>query len=186
MSFFFARQAEEHFGKKTPWDSILKLDILQRKANRDPSKMRSLLMCIADAVLAGKFTSAELSVHALTGKKMGNKGMLDYYLYLDDVRHHFFVELPSFGLSPDERAFLTETFANVASYRRLMGQSHVTADARLLPAGKVDLSWLAKLSPIATALFRVIEAGLHFSSVLSFAFRPSAHALCSRPLRWFL
>ena len=47
--------------------------------------MRGLLMCIADAVLVGKITSAELSMQALTGKKMGNKGMLDYYLYLDDV-----------------------------------------------------------------------------------------------------
>ena len=177
--------AEEHFGKKTPWDSIYKLDALQRKTKQDGNKMAIILASVADAVLMGKVTPAELSIQALTGKHRGNKGLFDYILYLDDVRQHFFRELPTFGLTLDEQVFLTKTFADVASYRLLMGQAHITNDAKLQPEGKVDLSWLARLSPLATGLFRVIEAGLHFSSVLLFAFRLSAPAFCSRPLLWF-
>jgi len=69
-------QAEEAFGKKTPWDSVYKLEHLLRKTLRDIEKTNWVLMCINDLMLHNNILSSELSIAALSGKGKsdGRKG----------------------------------------------------------------------------------------------------------------
>lgn len=64
-------EAEEAFGKKTPWDSVYKLEHLLRKTLRDVEKTNWILMCINDLVLNNVVLSTGLSIAALSGKGRG-------------------------------------------------------------------------------------------------------------------
>ena len=66
--------AEEHFGKKTPFDSVYKLEHVVRKSDKDFSRINWSLSALIDVVLNLGVAPTELSVSNLTGKSKGNKG----------------------------------------------------------------------------------------------------------------
>ena len=67
-------EAEEVFGKKTPWDSVLKLQDLMKKAQRDPDTIDWILTCVNDLVMNKLVGKDELTGPAMTGKSKGGKG----------------------------------------------------------------------------------------------------------------
>lgn len=67
-------QVEEHYGKKTPFDSVYKLEHTVRKSDRDASRIMWSLIGIVDCCLNQKVLPQEITVTALTGKGKGNKG----------------------------------------------------------------------------------------------------------------
>lgn len=67
-------QVEEHYGKKTPFDSVYKLEHTVRKSDRDPSRIAWSLTGIVDCCLNLKVHPQEITVTALTGKGRGNRG----------------------------------------------------------------------------------------------------------------
>lgn len=67
-------QAEETFGKKTPWDSVHKLGDLVKKSLRETETIDWILMCVNDLVLNKILRPQDLSGHALTGRGQGGKG----------------------------------------------------------------------------------------------------------------
>jgi len=67
-------QAEEHFGKKTPFDSVYKLEQVARKAGRDLAKIDWELKGVIDVSLNMGLCPTQLSIAFLTGKGQGNKG----------------------------------------------------------------------------------------------------------------
>ena len=67
-------EAEETFGKRTPWDSVLKLQDLVKKSLRDTDIIDWILMCINDMVLNKVIFGSQVSLADLTGKGRGGKG----------------------------------------------------------------------------------------------------------------
>lgn len=59
-------EAEETFGKRTPWDSVQKLQDLVKKTMRNADTIDWVLMCINDLVL--NQAVLRLSLADLTGK----------------------------------------------------------------------------------------------------------------------
>jgi len=66
-------QAEDHFGRQGPMDSVYKFEALLRYAGRSP-EAHWVLSAIYDTVLNEGVASSEISIHHLTGKKRGGKG----------------------------------------------------------------------------------------------------------------
>lgn len=74
-ALFCARpEAEETFGKKTPWDSVAKLEGLVKKSLRDTDTIDWILKCVNDLVLNKVVAGPNLSISHLTGKNQGGKG----------------------------------------------------------------------------------------------------------------
>lgn len=68
-------QAEEHFGKRTPFDSVYKLEELQRRAQGKAALLKWLVNFVVDQCLCQITPASEMSVAALAGrKKSGGKG----------------------------------------------------------------------------------------------------------------
>ena len=79
--------SEEHFGKKTPFDSVYKLEHVVRKSDKDFSRINLLLITLIDVVLNLGVTTTELSVTTLTGKNRGNKGQTYQRCHSNVVRN---------------------------------------------------------------------------------------------------
>ena len=169
-------QAEETFGKKTPWDSAYKLEHVARKAGRRPDLATSartlwLLSCINDLCNNKLVSPGELSVTALTGKGRGGKGLLDLLLFKKDLLEFFLNEkLEGLGLRAGAKSAVRNAMSSVAAYRAAFGHKEA-----LTPP---DLTWFGALPPVAQHLVRLIEASLQIQIVcVSAGLPPGCYAI---------
>jgi hypothetical protein len=96
-------QVEEYYGKKSPFDSVYKLEHAVRKADKEPTRIEYGLIGIVDCCLNLKVLPQEITVTNLTGKGRGNKGP-PYRSLVDTIRQSpakctlqlFVIWLPSF------------------------------------------------------------------------------------------
>ena len=152
-----APKAEETFGKRTPWDSVYKLEHLARKAGRQQSvgtAARSLWLIdlVNDLCYNRMVAAGELSVANLTGKGRGGKGLLDLLLFKRDVLEHLLQEkMEVLGLPASAKSAIREHMSSVAAYRAAFGHRD---------AAPADLTWFGALPQAAQHLIRLIEAGL--------------------------
>lgn len=161
-------QADEAFGRRTPWDSIYKLEAVVNKSGKDgqkAEKMEWILAMINDAVVNKVVGPGELSISALTGKGRGNgnKGFIDVILFLRELRVRLLGEVLETSTLPlHAKETLREKLGTAASYRRAVGAPFIlkgviqneSADA----AQKTDISWLSTLGSGGRELFTFIEA----------------------------
>lgn len=73
-------EAENEFGKGTPFDSVYKLEAIIQKA-KTPSLSAWCLEHIIDLVRNKKTTAPEFAVRTMTGRDSGGRGTLDLILY---------------------------------------------------------------------------------------------------------
>lgn len=67
-------EAEEAFGKRTPWNSADVLGHLVKKSLRDTDTIDWIVSCVNDLVLNQVVLSQQLTIAQLTGKGQGGKG----------------------------------------------------------------------------------------------------------------
>lgn len=119
-------QAEEEFGKKTPWDSVLKLEWVYKKAGKELPDVVSRriawqLAAINDYVRTLAVSTGELSINGLSGQKRGGgRGMLDLMLFKLDLLDELLINSADYvGLSADVKCQLRSAFSSHESYRNL-------------------------------------------------------------------
>lgn len=149
-------ECEELFQKRTPFDSIYKLEVIARRAIKRANVLNEdkaiwVARSLKDMVQNGDYTGAELSVRALSGKGQGGRGLVDLILYKLDI-HGFLLHewVEKLGLSQEAKDQLRCTMASHNTYRSKFG-------FRQEP---VDLTWMAHLTPAEKATFRLVEAQL--------------------------
>lgn len=145
------------FGKKTPWDSVYKLEHLARKAGRQQSSLTAartlwLIDLVNDLCYNRMVATGELSVANLTGKGRGGKGLLDLLLLKRDILEHLLHEkIEVLGLPASAKLAIRNSMSSVAAYRRAFGHRD---------AVQVDLTWFGALPQAGQHLIRLIEARL--------------------------
>lgn len=138
-------QAEEEFGKKTPWDSATKLEWVYKKAKSTDTRRRIiwLLSAVSDLVRSKTVAPGELSIAGMSGKLRGGRGMLDLLLFKLDLLDELLVaSADKVGLSADSKNKLRAIFESHASYRAHFGDN-------------LDMTWMSTL-PQSTKLFIAI------------------------------
>ena len=141
------RQAEETFGKKTPWDSLTKLESVVKRAkeNRgrdspDNRKILFQLQAITWYCTSGTCTPSELSLNSLVGKTRGHRGLLDIILFKMDVLQDWLtVKMDACQLSSRCKSTLRQSMSDFAAYQ--LASQDCTWRAPLAPSGQkfVDL-----------------------------------------------
>ncbi len=120
-------QAEDRWGKQTPWDSVYKLEAVIKKCGRPgPIATRNIrwtLAAIEDLILDHQCVPGQLSVRALSGKgHSGGKGYVDVLLFKQDLATHatgpLLHELP---ISPDIAKLIPPLVNSHAKYREAFG-----------------------------------------------------------------
>ena len=86
-------QTEDHWGKRTPWDSVYKLEAVIKKRGRPGEvalgNLRWSLSAVTDTILNETSVPQFFTVRMLQGKgQPGNKGILDLRLYKKHIRQH--------------------------------------------------------------------------------------------------
>jgi hypothetical protein len=130
-------QADEEFGKKTPWDSVTKLEWVYKKAGKSAGSRRRIVWQLAfvnDALRTKTIASGELSIMALSGKgRGGGRGFLDLALLKLDVLDEFIQhQAEKCNLSSDAKSIIKEVVDNHATYRSKVGDD-------------VDMMWMVTL-----------------------------------------
>ena len=110
-------KAEEEFGKRTPWDSVTKLEWVYKKAGKSIHTRRRMiwaLSAITDLVRCKMVTPGELSIGGLSGAKRGGRGMLDLVLLKLDLLDALLVhQADKVGLSADSKCKLRTVYVAV-------------------------------------------------------------------------
>lgn len=173
-------EAEEAFGKKTPWDSVYKLELLLRKTSRDPDKINWVLMSINDLRLhkvlivgasGGKrgkvsqcsymFQCVQIMGQGAHRSQTNPTRHLDMALLKLDFLHHLLrVQLPRLELPIADESVLRDTLATPETYRLRTGQ-HTFHAGNILAAlddAHKDMTWFGSLSIAGKAFFRFVEA----------------------------
>ena len=155
-------QAEEVFGKKSPWNEISKLRLLAARARGDASRLSSLLSLINDLLLHNTVQHHDLSNSNLKGEKTSNRGLIDVLMFKLDLLSHFFTKslVADLQLPSQEVVLLVETLSSVSTYRIRSGHNTIHHGAPVDRNPKVDLSWLCGLSHVGAAAYKFLEAGL--------------------------
>ena len=144
-------KAEEEFGKRTPWDSVTKLEWVYKKAGKSIHTRRRMiwaLSAITDLVRCKMVTPGELSIGGLSGVKRGGRGMLDLVLLKLDLLDALLVhQADKVGLSADSKCKLRTVFDSHASYREHLGDG-------------MDMTWMSTMSQSARLFITNVEARL--------------------------
>ena len=142
-------QAEETFGKKTPWDSLTKLESVVKRAKdttRDVPDSRKILFqlqavtwyCTSSLVLP-----SELSVSTLVGKNRGNRGLLDIILFkMEILKDWLTVQADACQLSVKCKSALRASMSDFAAFHQ----------------SNEDCSWRAPLLPSGSRFAELLEA----------------------------
>jgi hypothetical protein len=158
-------QAEEVFGKRSPWNDISKLVLINSKSRSDNSRMSSLLALINDLLLNTCCQATDLSFQNLKGTKTSNKGLIDCLLFKLDLLSHFFTKVLAgvLLLPPQEVQILVETLSSVSTYRKKTGKPTIERGVHVLEPAVKDFSWRIGLSHVGDSAFKFLEAWLNES-----------------------
>ena len=146
--------AEEKWGKQTPWDSVYKLEILVTKCAKPCGRadtagpldrMAWVIRCVHDFLDSDQLQRTALSVRNLSGKGLyGHKGTADLLVYKYGLGVYIKDHLEGSVLDATQKAEVRKVFQDHESYRAAYGNHGVMADH--------DLSWMGALcQPARTA-----------------------------------
>jgi hypothetical protein len=149
---FAPRQADETFGKKTPWDSLTKLESVVKRArengSRDAPAARKVLFQLQAVnwyCLSGTCHPTEMSISSLVGKSRCHRGLLDIILFKMDVLHDWLtVKLDACQLSHGCKSRIRASMADFEAYR----------------LASEDCTWRAPLAPSGQKFADIMEAHL--------------------------
>lgn len=162
------RQAEEEFGKKTPWDSVSKLEWVFKKAGSSTTARRKIiwqLAAVSDLVRHRMVTPGELSISGLSGKGRGGRGVLDLVLFKLDLLDELIVTVvDQVKLSSEVKSTIRSIFENHTAYR-----SHVGDNA--------DMMWMSSLPSSARDFVRLVSAPCLRNSVRQLRSSHCVHAI---------
>ena len=140
---------ENEFGRRSPFDSLTKLQKLCDRAKR-PDAITFLVDGIADAAFHGLYSPNEFTGTFLYGKPNGEKGYYDVLnLRLDILEHLAYVFAPKHNFSDAALKHLTSLVRGPSAYRAMFGGSK--------PGFEVDLSWMGTMKASEQALLRLAE-----------------------------
>ena len=150
-------QAEEVFGKKSPWNEITKLRLVATKAKGDNRRLSSLSSLINDLLLSNTCAPSDLSNANLSGAKTNNKGLVNCLLFKLDVLSYFFTKSLAIDLllPSQEVSLLVESLSSVSTYRIRTGRRTIDRGVHFDDNPKVDLSWLCGLSHVGLGCLQV-------------------------------
>ena len=176
-------QAEEVFGKKSPWNEISKLRLVATKARGDPRRLSSLISLINDVLLSNTCPPSDLSNANLSGTKTNNKGLVNFLLFKLDVLSSFLTKYLAndLHLPSHEVSLLDETLSSVSTYRIRTGCRTIDHGVHVNDNPKVDHSWGCALSHVGLAAFKFLEARLSKPLCEWLAFGCSLRRPCTRP-----
>lgn len=118
---------EERWGKKTPWDSVYKLEILVRKCGKQSEKslenQRWALKAVSDGITDGHLDASCCSVRNLSGKgQPGGRGTVDHLLFKKNLRSHVIGTMcASLPLTAEEKVDIDGMFQSHKTYREAFG-----------------------------------------------------------------
>ncbi|CAJ1449896.1 unnamed protein product, partial [Effrenium voratum] len=142
--------ADELFGKRTPIDSVAKLEDLIKIARSDVESISWLFTSLCDYVLNGVCKVAEMNSSALSGGKSNPKGLYHVWLW---KRENLSLLLAKIEMHVDQEdvAIIRRALASHTAYREHFGGwpfNRATLTQRLEGATKPaqNLSWLGALS----------------------------------------
>ena len=133
----FLSQADEEFGKKTPWDSVTKLEWVHKKAGTCVATRRRIvwqLAAVNDLVRTRQAASGELSIIGLSGKgRGGGRGMLDLLLFKLDLLDEFMNnQCDKCGITNDAKTTIKDALDSHSIHRQTVGDN-------------VDMMWMVTL-----------------------------------------
>jgi hypothetical protein len=138
------------FGKRTPWDSVTKLDWVHKKAGTSTDARRRIiwqLQAITDMVRWHVVSPGELSINVLSGVQLGGHGMLDLVLFKLDLLDELLInQAGRCGLSVETTSKLLTVFESHESYRTHVG-------------GSGDTTWMSTISPSAREFINIVGVG---------------------------
>ncbi|CAE7303315.1 unnamed protein product [Symbiodinium sp. CCMP2592] len=146
--------AEERWGKQTPWDSVGKLDTLCSKCTKsigrsDPGsatdRMCWVIRAVHDFYDSEQIQKTQLSTRNFSGKGLyGHKGTCDILLYKYGLGIYIKDYLEGTIIDANQKAVIRSVFDDHESYRKAYGQHGHMED--------YDVSWLGSLcQPARTA-----------------------------------
>jgi hypothetical protein len=144
-------QAEETFGKKTPWDSLTKLESVVKRAKEttrdvpDSRKILFQLQAVTWYCASGTVLPTELSLHTLVGKGRGHRGLLDIILFkMDILKDWLTVQIDACQLSTRCKSTIRTSMSDFAAYQQ----------------SNEDCTWRAPLLPSGQKFADLLEAGI--------------------------
>ena len=155
----FLSQADEEFGKKTPWDSVTKLEWVHKKAGKCVATRRRIvwqLAAVNDLVRTRQAASGELSIIGLSGKgRGGGRGMLDLLLFKLDLLDEFMNnQCDKCGITNDAKTTIKDVLDNHSSYRQKVGDN-------------VDMMWMVTLPQSAKEFMGLVGDRLKHAFAMS-------------------
>jgi hypothetical protein len=158
-------EADESFGKRSPFNSIYKMKAVVDKAGNDHGNLIWLTGSVVYAVKSQLCSSGEMTVAGLTGQGRNGRGFLDIALFKKELRPP---KSTGFGAcSAVQCAMQSETCLLKRAYEtprlvHLMGrgtipQDKVNSHVAFMDAIK-DRSWIGVLPSPAKAIVNLIEA----------------------------
>jgi hypothetical protein len=141
------RQADEEFGKKAPWDSVIKLEWVHKKAKGTNPRRRMIWMIsgINDLVRTKLVAPGELSINGLSGKgRGGGRGMLDLLLFKLDLLDEFMNnQADKCGLPSDAKTIMRPAVESNSAYRTHFGDD-------------VDMTWMLTMPKSAKEFIELV------------------------------
>ena len=140
--------AEETWRKRSPYNSIYKIEAYCRKAGRDVSRLQWCLKHMNDMVMRN-FIDPNVSLAQLTGKGIrgsGGKGIIDLILAKYDALHEFLGPvLRSLPFAEPDRAEIIKAT-----------ESHEAMQV-LFPRDSHDLTWTSCMRPAVVAMIKLVH-----------------------------
>ena len=165
-------KADECFGRKSPWDSIYKMEALLAKCGKDAAGISKMEWCLAmtnDAVANKLMTSGKLSHQQLTGKHRGgtaSKGFLDLLLFVREVRIYCLGNVLDASTLPQAaKQTLRSVLESPLGYRKATGQPYLEKGV-VVHQKNTDISWMSTLGAAGREFFNFME--VRMTSPLSF------------------
>eukprot|EP00959_Pyramimonas_sp_CCMP1952_P188360 3939204-Pyramimonas_sp.AAC.1 len=121
-------KSEEDWGKRTPWDSVYKLELVIKRCGKDGGEtslinMRWVLASVTDMILNEYVVASFFTTRNLNGRgQPGNKGIQDIILYKMALKNEcakYMVELNCF--KSDELDIVNEYLRSHEAYRSFFG-----------------------------------------------------------------
>ncbi|CAK0793873.1 unnamed protein product [Prorocentrum cordatum] len=140
--------SEKHFNKKSPFDSIYKLEAIMSKCKNNGAVMSFVINHITDTVLNGLTSPGEYAHRTMVGKGNNNKGTIDVFMLKYHALIHLTLGFP--GEYSIDDTFVIETLKKIGNHQGYRQMSGYTADRK-------ELSWWAKMTKSGRKLYELIE-----------------------------
>jgi len=165
--------AERLFNKKSPFDSVYKLQAIMQKCKGNHSLMAFVVTHVIDTIRNGLSTAGEYVHRTMVGKGQNNKGTIDLSIIKSNILTHLTVTYPAENNITDPFALdILKKASAHATYRELSGYA----------SSRKELSWWAKLPQSCRTLYEVTEDLVYnstFDHIIRQAMRNNAAAIGS-------